>query len=328
MLGIGTRWTDFTTASHTIFANPEVAFINLNVLDFDAAKNGAVALVADARAGIEALAGRLKGYQVDAAYREQAARLNQEWNKEVGRLYGLAHQPLPAQSEVIGAVNDAAGPRDVVVCAAGSMPGDLHKLWRSRDPKQYHVEYGYSCMGYEIAGALGVKMAALDREVFSLVGDGSYLMLNSEIVTALQEGIKLVIVLVDNHGFNSIGGLSRSLGTDGFGTQYRFRKNGSIGLDSEKAPAAVLPIDLTANAASLGAVAVRVKTIDDLRSALNDAKRTDRTSVICIEVDRYEGVPSYESWWDVPVSEVASVDAVKAARERYEASKKKERQYL
>jgi len=328
VLGIGTRWTDFTTASHTIFANPDVAFINLNVLDFDAAKNGAVALVADARAGIEALAGRLKGYQVDAAYREQAARLNQEWNKEVGRLYGLAHQPLPAQSEVIGAVNDAAGPRDVVVCAAGSMPGDLHKLWRSRDPKQYHVEYGYSCMGYEIAGALGVKMAALDREVFSLVGDGSYLMLNSEIVTALQEGIKLVIVLVDNHGFNSIGGLSRSLGTDGFGTQYRFRKNGSIGLDSEKAPAAVLPIDLAANAASLGAVAVSVKTIEELRSALNDAKRTDRTSVICIEVDRYESVPTYESWWDVPVSEVASVDTVKAARERYEASKKKERQYL
>ncbi|TME77517.1 MAG: 3D-(3,5/4)-trihydroxycyclohexane-1,2-dione acylhydrolase (decyclizing), partial [Chloroflexi bacterium] len=155
------------------------------------------------------------------------------------------------------------------------------------------------------------------------VGDGSYLMLNGEIVTAVQEGIKLVIVLVDNHGFNSIGGLSRSLGTDGFGTQYRFRKNGSIGLDSEKAPAAVLPIDLAANAASLGAVAVRVKTIEELRSALNDAKQTDRTSVICIEVDRYEGVPSYESWWDVPVSEVASVDAVKAARESYEASKKK-----
>ena len=234
IIGIGTRWTDFTTSSRTIFANPDVRFINLNVLDFDAAKNGAVALVADARAGIEALAGRLKGYQVDAACREQAARLNLEWDKEVGRLYKLAHQPLPAQSEVIGAVNDAAGPRDVVVCAAGSMPGDLHKLWRSRDPKQYHVEYGYSCMGYEIAGALGVKMAAPDREVFSLVGDGSYLMLNSEIVTAIQEGIKLVIVLVDNHGYNSIGSLSRSLGTDGFGTQYRFRKNGSIGLDSDR----------------------------------------------------------------------------------------------
>src|SRR2546430_1528523 len=256
------------------------------------------------------------------------ARLNKEWDREVDRLYHLGHRPLPAQSEVIGAVNDAAAPRDVVVCAAGSMPGDLHKLWRSRDPKQYHVEYGYSCMGYEIAGALGAKMAAPDREVFSLVGDGSYLMLNSEIVTALQEGIKLVIVLVDNHGFNSIGSLSRSLGTDGFGTQYRFRKNGSLGLDSDNPAGAVLPIDLTANAASLGAVAVRAKTIEDLRPALSCAKRSDRTSLICIEAARYEAVPSYESWWDVPVSEVASVDAVKAAREGYEALKKKERRYL
>jgi 3D-(3,5/4)-trihydroxycyclohexane-1,2-dione acylhydrolase (decyclizing) len=328
VIGIGTRWTDFTTGSHTVFANPHVHFINLNLLDFDAQKNSGLALVGDARAGIEALSARLGGYAVDASYRDLAARLNQDWDMEVGRLYGLAHQPLPAQSEVIGAVNDAAGPRDVVVCAAGSMPGDLHRLWRTRDPKQYHVEYGYSCMGYEIAGALGVKMAAPDREVYSLVGDGSYLMLNSEIVTAVQEGIKLIIVLVDNHGFNSIGSLSRSLGTDGFGTQYRFRKNGSLGLDSEKSAGAVLPIDLTANATSLGAVGVRVKTIEDLRSALNDAKRTDRTSVICIEVDRYEGVPSYESWWDVPVSEVARVDAVKAAREGYEASKKKERRYL
>src|SRR5207245_9414152 len=219
-----------------------------------------------------------------AAYREQAARLNQEWNKEVGRLYGLAHQPLPAQSEVIGAVNDAAAPRDVVVCAAGSMPGDLHKLWRTRDPKQYHVEYGYSCMGYEIAGALGVKMAAPDREVFSMVGDGSYLMMSSEIVTAVQEGIKLIIVLVDNHGFNSIGGLSRSLGMDGFGTQYRFRKNGSLGLDSDKSPGAVLPIDLVANAASLGAEAVRVRSVDELRGALERARQATRTPVVCFEV--------------------------------------------
>src|SRR3989454_3222481 len=311
VIGIGTRWTDFTTASHTVFGNPHVHFINLNVVDFDAQKNSGLALVGDARAGIEALSARLRGYAVVASYHDLAARLTQEWDKEVDRLYRLAHQPLPAQSEVIGAVNDAAGPRDVVVCAAGSMPGDLHKLWRSRDPKQYHVEYGYSCMGYEIAGALGAKMAAPDREVFSLVGDGSYLMLNSEIVTALQEGIKLVIVLVDNHGFNSIGSLSRSLGTDGFGTQYRFRKNGSLGLDSEKPAGAGLPVGLAANGGSLGAGGGRAKTIEDLRSALNDAKRTHRTSVICIEVDRYEGVPSYESWWDVPVSEVASVDAVK-----------------
>jgi 3D-(3,5/4)-trihydroxycyclohexane-1,2-dione acylhydrolase (decyclizing) len=328
VFGIGTRWSDFTTASHTVFSNPHVHFINLNVLDFDAAKNSGLALVGDARAGIKALGSRLKGFAVEASYRQLAANLNREWDREVERLYRLGHAPLPAQSEVIGAVNEAAGPRDVVVCAAGSMPGDLHKLWRTRDPKGYHIEYGYSCMGYEIAGALGVKMAAPDREVFSMVGDGSYLMLGTEIVTAVQEGIKLIIVLVDNHGFNSIGSLSRSLGTDGFGTQYRFRKNGSLGLDSEKDPGAVLPLDLAANAASLGAEAVGVRTVDELRGALQRAKEATRTSVIVVEVDRHEGVPTYDSWWDVPVAEVASVDAVKAARERYEASKKKEQRYL
>ena len=328
VLGIGTRWTDFTTASHSIFGNQHVHFVNLNVLDFDAAKNSGLSLVGDARAGIEALAGRLRNYAVDGSYRDLAARLNKEWDREVSRLFALGHRPLPAQSEVIGAVNEAAGPRDVVVCAAGSMPGELHKLWRTRDPKGYHVEYGYSCMGYEIAGALGVKMAAPDREVFSLVGDGSYLMMSSEIVTAVQEGIKLIIVQVDNHGFNSIGGLSRSLGTDGFGTQYRYRKNGSIGRDSEQTPGAVLPIDLAANAASLGASAVMVNTVAELRSALDAAKRAERVSVICIEVDRYEAVPDYESWWDVPVAEVATPDAVKAARKEYVESKNKERPYL
>ncbi len=328
MIGIGTRWTDFTTASHTVFGNTHLHFINLNVIDFDAHKNSGLALVGDARAGIAALGARLRGYAVNASYRDLAARLNKEWDREVDRLYHLGHGPLPAQSEVIGAVNDAAAPRDVVVCAAGSMPGDLHKLWRTRDPKQYHVEYGYSCMGYEIAGALGVKMAAPDREVFSMVGDGSYLMMSSEIVTAVQEGIKLIIVLVDNHGFNSIGGLSRSLGMDGFGTQYRFRKNGSLGLDSDTAPGAVLPIDLVANAASLGAEAVRVRSVDELRGALEHARQATRTSVICIEVDRYEGVPNYESWWDVPVAEVATVESVSAARREYEKARKKEQRYL
>jgi 3D-(3,5/4)-trihydroxycyclohexane-1,2-dione acylhydrolase (decyclizing) len=328
VVGIGTRWTDFTTASHTVFGSGHVHFINLNVLDFDARKNSGLALVGDARAGLEALRTRLRRFAVDASYRDLAGRLNKEWNREVDRLYRLGHHPLPAQSEVIGAVDEAASPRDVVVCAAGSMPGDLHKLWRTRDPKQYHVEYGYSCMGYEIAGALGVKMAAPDREVFAMVGDGSYLMLGTEIVTAVQEGIKLIIVLVDNHGFNSIGSLSRSLGTDGFGTQYRYRKDGSIGLDSDKTAAAVLPIDLAANAASLGAEAVRVRSIDELREALVRAKQATRTSVISIEVDRYEGVPNYESWWDVPVSEVSTVEAVNTARQTYDAAKKKEQRYL
>jgi 3D-(3,5/4)-trihydroxycyclohexane-1,2-dione acylhydrolase (decyclizing) len=328
VIGIGTRWSDFTTASHTVFGNPHVHFINLNVLDFDAGKNSGLALVGDARAGIEALGSRLAGYAVESSYRQLAAKLNQEWDREVDRLYRLGHTPLPAQSEVIGAVNAAAGARDVVVCAAGSMPGDLHKLWRTRDPKGYHVEYGYSCMGYEIAGAVGVKMAAPDREVFSMVGDGSYLMLGTEIVTAVQEGIKLIIVLVDNHGFNSIGSLSRSLGTDGFGTHYRFRKHGSLGLDSEADPGAVLPLDLAANAASLGAAALRVRTIGELRDALEASKRADRTTVITVEVDRWEGVPTYESWWDVPVSEVAAIDEVRAARTEYEEARNKERRYL
>ena len=320
-IGIGTRWSDFTTASKTAFRNPDVRYVNVNVADFDAAKLDGVALVADARATLERLAAALEGHQVEPEYRELAARLNREWDEEVTRLYKLGHEPLPAQSEVIGAVNDAARPSDVVVCAAGSMPGDLHKLWRTRDPKGYHVEYGYSCMGYEIAGGLGVKMAAPEREVYVMVGDGSYLMLSSEIVTSIQEGLKLTIVLVDNHGFSSIGGLSRSLGTDGFGTLYRYRQNGSLGVDSDGSPAPVLPIDLAANAESLGAKVIRCGTIDELRSGLEAAKGEDSTVVLAIEVDRYEGVPAYESWWDVPVAEVSEVEAVMAARQAYSRAK-------
>jgi 3D-(3,5/4)-trihydroxycyclohexane-1,2-dione acylhydrolase (decyclizing) len=321
VIGIGTRWSDFTTASRTAFRNPDVRFVNVNVADFDAAKLDGIALVADARVALERLAEALKEHQVSAGYREQVSRLNEEWDREVTRLYGLDHGPLPAQSEVIGAVNDASDPTDVIVCAAGSMPGDLHKLWRTRDPKGYHVEYGYSCMGYEIAGGLGVKMAAPDREVYVLVGDGSYLMLSSEIVTSIQEGLKLTIVLVDNHGFSSIGSLSRSLGTDGFGTQYRYRRNGSLGLDSDTAPAPVLPVDLAANAESLGAKVIRCASVEELRRGLEAAKGEDSTVVLAIEVDRYEGVPGYESWWDVPVAEVSEVDAVQVARAAYEQAR-------
>jgi 3D-(3,5/4)-trihydroxycyclohexane-1,2-dione acylhydrolase (decyclizing) len=321
VLGIGTRWSDFTTASKTAFRNPGVRFVNINVADFDAAKYDGIALVGDARATLERLTELLGGWSVPDGYRDEVVRLNREWNEEVERLYTLAHGPLPAQSEVIGAVNAASAPKDVVVCAAGSMPGDLHKLWRTRDPKGYHVEYGYSCMGYEIAGGLGVKLAAPERDVYVMVGDGSYLMLSSEIVTAVQEGLKLTIVLVDNHGFNSIGSLSRSLGTDGFGTQYRYRRNGSLGVDSEESPAPVLPVDLATNAESLGARVIRCKSIEDLRAGLERAKGEDTPVVLAIEVDRYEGVPGYESWWDVPVSEVSTVDSVRAARAAYEKSR-------
>jgi 3D-(3,5/4)-trihydroxycyclohexane-1,2-dione acylhydrolase (decyclizing) len=326
VLGVGTRWSDFTTASKTAFRNPDVRFVNVNVADFDAQKHAGVALLGDARATLERLADLLEGWSVDDTYRDEAARLNREWDAEVSRLYAIEQDP-PAQSAVIGAVNDAARPQDVVVCAAGSIPGDLHKLWRTRDPKGYHVEYGYSCMGYEIAGALGVKLAAPEREVYVLVGDGSYLMLSSELVTAVQERQKLTIVLVDNRGFSSIGSLSRSLGTDGFGTLYRYRRNGSLGVDSDESTD-LLPVDLAANAESLGAKVFRAETVEELRASLEAAKAETGPVVIAVEVDRYAGVPGYESWWDVAVAEVSQVAGVRAARERYEAAREDERNHV
>ena len=328
VIGVGTRWSDFTTASKTAFQNPDVKFVNVNVADFDAHKHAGLALVGDARTTLEALSEALTGYEAGAEYREQSARASKEWDREVERLYTLDHGPLPVQSEVIGAVNSFSDPADVVVCAAGSMPGDLHKLWRTRDPKGYHVEYGYSCMGYEIAGGLGVKMAAPEREVYVMVGDGSYLMMNSEIITSIQEGYKLTIVLVDNSGFSSIGALSRSVGSQGFGTQYRYRKDGSLGLDTEEEPGEALPVDLATNAESLGAHVIRAKTVDEVQDALVEAKSVDRTVVIYIPVDRYEGAPDYESFWDVPVAEVSEMDTVAAARKEYAANKQAERRYL
>jgi 3D-(3,5/4)-trihydroxycyclohexane-1,2-dione acylhydrolase (decyclizing) len=328
VIGVGTRWSDFTTASKTAFQNPTVRFVNINVADFDAHKHAGLALVGDARATLEALEGALGGYEVESEYREQSRHANADWDREVERLYTLDHGPLPAQSEVLGAVNSFSWPEDVVVCAAGSMPGDLHKLWRTRDPKGYHVEYGYSTMGYEIAGGLGIKMAAPEREVYVMCGDGSYLMMNSEIVTSIQEGHKLTVVLVDNSGFSSIGALSRSVGSQGFGTHYRYRKNGSIGLDSEEAPGEVLPVDLATNAESLGAHVLRTTSVDELRDALKDARQADRTVVIHIPVDRYEGVPDYESFWDVPVAEVSEMETVVTARKEYVQNRRAERRYL
>ncbi|MEJ7842965.1 MAG: 3D-(3,5/4)-trihydroxycyclohexane-1,2-dione acylhydrolase (decyclizing) [Rubrobacter sp.] len=328
VIGVGTRWSDFTTASKTAFQNPDVRFVNVNVADLDAVKHAGVGLVGDARATLEALDVALAGYEVEAAYREESGKANAEWDTEVQRLYTLEHGPLPAQSEVIGTVNSFSAPEDVVVCAAGSMPGDLHKLWRTRNPKGYHVEYGYSCMGYEIAGGLGIKMAAPEREVYVMVGDGSYLMMSAEIVTSVQENRKLTIVLVDNSGFASIGALSRSVGAQGFGTQYRYRKNGSIGLDTEEEPGDVLPVDLATNAESLGAHVIRARSVGGLKDALSEAKSMDRTVVIHIPVDRYEGVPDYESFWDVPVAEVSEMETVKAAYEEYARNRQSERRYL
>jgi 3D-(3,5/4)-trihydroxycyclohexane-1,2-dione acylhydrolase (decyclizing) len=306
VLGVGTRFTDFTTASKSAFRDPGVRFVTVNVAELDAFKHAAIPLVGDARATLERLAELLEGHEVD---REEPARLNREWDAEVARLYAVEHDP-PAQSAVIGAVNDASAPADVVVCAAGSMPGDLHKLWRTRDPKGYHVEYGYSCMGYEIAGGIGVKLAAPEREVYVLVGDGSYLMLPGELVTAVEQRLKLTIVLVDSGGYKSIGSLSRSLGTGGFGTQR------------------AVPVDLAANAESLGARVLRATTIPDLREALEEAKSESRTTVIAIAVDPDEGVPDYESWWDVPVAEVSEAASVREARKAYVEARAAQRRFL
>ena len=317
VIGVGTRYTDFTTASKTAFQNPDVRFVNINIAELDSHKLGGVPLTGDARATLEALDRRLQGWSVAEAYRRDYEQLRAEWDAEVSRLYNLGHSPLPAQSEVLGAVNELSAPRDVVVCAAGSMPGDLHKLWRTRDAKGYHVEYGYSTMGYEIAGGLGVRLADPSREVYVIVGDGSYLMMAQEIVTSIQEHAKLTIVLVDNEGFASIGGLSRSKGNAGFGTRYRYRNGGSLGDDAEHSNGERLPVDLGMNAQGLGAHVYRARNVEELRDALVAAKKIDRTVVIHVPVDRYEGVPSYESWWEVPVAEVSESADVKKAREEH-----------
>jgi 3D-(3,5/4)-trihydroxycyclohexane-1,2-dione acylhydrolase (decyclizing) len=322
VVGVGTRWSDFTTASRSLFANPEVRFVNVNVAPVDAFKQAAVPLVADARVALEALAEALRGHGVADAYRREVAGHNRDWDAEVNRVYHLGHRPLPSQGEVIGAVNQAAEPRDVVVCAAGSMPGDLHKLWRTRDPKGYHVEYGYSCMGYEIAGGLGVKLAAPDREVYVLVGDGSYLMLAQELVTAVQERVKLTVVLVQNHGYASIGGLSASIGSGGFGTRYRFRGEGGE-LDGD-----VLPVDLAANAASLGARVLVAHSVDELRDALKAARELDHPVVIHVQTDPEARVPASDAWWDVPVAEVSTTAPVRDARAAYERDKQAQRPHL
>jgi 3D-(3,5/4)-trihydroxycyclohexane-1,2-dione acylhydrolase (decyclizing) len=323
VIGIGTRYSDFTTASRTLFADPRVRFVNVNVTAFDAAKHAGRAVVADARLAIEALHGALGDWKAEPGYSAHAARLVREWNGVVDAAFALGHRPQPAQSEVIGAVNAAAGQRDVVVCAASSMPGDLHKLWRATDPKQYHVEYGYSCMGYEIAGGLGVKLADPAREVFVMVGDGSYLMMAQELVTAVAEGVKLIVVLVDNGGFASIGALSETVGAPRFGTWYRHRDPATGRFEG-----APLPTDLAANAASLGADVTRVSTVDELRAALEQARRSPRTTVVHITTDPLVTAPPSQAWWDVPVAEVASLPATEQARAEYEKAKRAQRRYL
>jgi len=332
VIGIGTRYSDFTTASMTAFQNSNVKFVNINTAEFDAFKVGAIPVVADARVALEQLGAGLctgsGGHKVSAAYAAEIADLKAIWDAEVDRLFhlngqGSGGQGKLAQSEVIGAMWEAAGERDVLLSAAGSHPGYLHKLWRTRTPNGYHMEYGYSCMGYEIPGAMGAKMADPSREVFVFLGDGTYLMAPSEIATSVQEGVKIIIVLVDNGGFASIGSLSRSLGQGGFGTRYRVRDAKSGQLDGE-----TLKVDFAANARSLGAHAVKAGTLDELKQALKEAKGMDRTTVIVVETDVTVGVPGYDSWWDVAVAEVSEMESVREARARYEEARKRERHFV
>jgi 3D-(3,5/4)-trihydroxycyclohexane-1,2-dione acylhydrolase (decyclizing) len=326
VIAIGTRLADFTTASKTAFQNPDVRFLSINVSAFDAYKMGSTPLVGDARATLDALRaieGQTYASGLRSALREEVRDLSGAWARAVDRLIAPDTTTELTQAQVIGVVNTAAGPDDVVVCAAGGMPGDLLKLWRTRDPKGYHVEYGYSCMGYEIAGGLGVKMAAPEREVFVMVGDGSYLMLHTEIVTSIQEGHKLIVVLVDNGGFRCIRDLQTSSGSPPFGNELRFRDPATGRLDG-----AFVPIDFVRNAESLGAVARSASTIDELREALDEAKRDDRTSLVYVPLTSQESVPSFESWWDVPIAEVSEQESVRSARAAYEEGLKRQRHFV
>ena len=306
---IGSRLGDFTTGSKTTFAADGVRFIALNVAELDAHKHGAVALVGDARVAIEELRATLGSWKVAASYSAEIGLLKQAWEQETDRIYNLGHGPVISQGEVIGILNASSADDSVVVCAAGSLPGDLHKLWRTRTPGGYHLEYGYSCMGYEIAGGLGVKMAQPQRDVYVMVGDGSYLMMAQEIATAVQEKISLTILLLDNRGFSSIGGLSESVGCDGFGTRY------TVG------------VDFVANAASMGAHAVQAGTRDEIQAQLEKARGRVGVNVIVIPVDREQRVGGYDSWWDVPVAETSPLPNVQRARESYEEARRKVRQY-
>jgi 3D-(3,5/4)-trihydroxycyclohexane-1,2-dione acylhydrolase (decyclizing) len=324
IIGIGTRYSDFTTASKTAFQNEKVRFININITEFDAHKHNALALTGDAKVILEELAEKLGNYKVDDAYRKKVADFNKSWDEKVTIAYQAEKTAIPSQAEVIGAVNTFSDANDVVLCASGSAPGDLHKLWRTRYSKGFHLEYGYSCMGYEISGGLGAKMACPDREIYVILGDGGYLMMPSEIITSLQERYKLTIILIDNNGFASIGGLSKSIGSEGFGTKYLYRDNASGKLEGEP-----LPVNLAMNAQSLGAKVYKTTDIASFNEALKNAKNEAQTTVIYIETVPERKMAGYGyAWWDVPIAETSESEPVQKAYENYAEQKKKQRYYL
>lgn len=325
VIGIGTRYSDFTTASKSLFKHPDVKFININVNEFDAYKHNALPLTGDAKVTLEELQTLLKGYEVEAAYRKKVADINKTWDEEVTAIYanGNGSKPPIDQAIVIGTLNSAMNPEDIMINASGSAPGDLHKLWRATNPKNFHLEYGYSTMGYEIAAGLGAKLAAPEREIYVICGDGGYLMNNHEIVTAIQEGIRFTIVLINNDGYASIGGLSESIGSERFGTKYRYRDDQSGQLSGE-----VLPVDLAKNAESLGAIVFKATDATSLEAALKKAKEQTRLTVVYIETHLHRTVKGYHAWWEVPVAEVSSSESVKKAFETYKENKKQQRIFL
>ena len=325
VIGIGTRYSDFTTASKSAFQHEHVKFVNINVAEFDAYKHAGIPLTGDAKVVLEELCDALQDFHVDQEYEDQVQAFNKSWDQKVEYAYTpIETDGLPSQSEVVGALNNFVEPQDVLLNASGSLPGDIHKLWRTRDPKGFHHEYGYSCMGYEIAGALGAKMACPKREIYSMIGDGGYLMMSSEIVTSIQEGYKMIIIVINNKGFGSIGGLSKSIGQGGFGTEYKYRDAGSDQLDGDD-----LPVDLAANAASLGAEVISATNIKSFTEALKVAKTNDKTTVIYIETVPERKIAGYGwAWWDVPISQVSEVESVEKAYEIYKKNKKKQRYFL
>ncbi|MHC2999751.1 3D-(3,5/4)-trihydroxycyclohexane-1,2-dione acylhydrolase (decyclizing) [Microbacterium sp. HJ5] len=333
IIGIGTRYSDFTTASRTAFQNPDVTFVNINVASFDAYKHGSqLPVIADAREALAELAIELEGFEISGDYSERVAREKAEWDAAVDGAFAPSGLELPGQPEIIGAVQSTSAPEDVIVQAAGSLPGDLHKLWRVRDPLGYHVEYAFSCMGYEIAGGLGAKRGLLadgdDRDVIVMVGDGSYLMLNTELVTAVAEGIKLIVVLIQNHGYASIGHLSETVGSERFGTWYREYDGEARNFQGEQ----ILPVDLAMNARSYGLDVIEIErsasAIDDLKAAVAQAKASDRSTFIHINSDPLLYAPDGAGWWDVPVPEVSTLDSTQRARAEYLEQQKSQRPLL
>jgi len=325
VIGIGTRYSDFTTASKSIFKNPDVKFININISEFDAFKHAALPLTGDAKVTLEELLALLENFKVDETYRERIVGMNKAWDDEVTQIYAEGNSTVPPidQAIVIGTLNSFMDDRDIMINASGSAPGDLHKLWRATDPKNFHLEYGFSCMGYEIAAGMGAKMADPSREIYVICGDGGYLMNNHEIITSIQEGVRFTILLLNNNGYASIGGLSESIGSERFGTMYKYRDENSGQLSGS-----FLPVDLAKNAESLGAIVIKATDKQSLEEALSQAKSNERTTVIYIETSLYRTVKGYNAWWEVPIAEVSASSSVQKAYEAYRNNKKEQRIFL